>query len=157
MPRFGIGTWEMFGSETFDALQNAVEKEGYVHIDTAQYYRNEDQVGKFVQSSKVPRDELFVTTKTFAKGASARTSIEKSLAAAGLDFWDLVLIHAPDGGKEARLSAWKELSKLVHEGKVKSLGVSNYGEKHIQELLDSKPDVLPVTNQVCVVQQNISD
>lgn len=109
---------------------------------------DEDQVGKFVTSSSIPREKLFVTTKTFSKGASAKNTIESSLKKSGLEYWDLVLIHAPDGGKEARLSAWKALSELVKEGKVKSLGVSNYGEHHIKELLDSQPDVVPVTNQV---------
>lgn len=146
MPRFGIGTWEMFGDEPVTALKHAVEKLGYLHIDTAEYYRN--NVGKFVHSTSVPREKLFVTTKTFAKGPNAKSSIERTTAKENMDYWDLVLIHAPDGGRQARLSAWEGLSELVKAGKIKALGVSNYGEKHIKELLDSKPDVLPVTNQI---------
>lgn len=59
-----------------------------------------------------------------------------------------MLIHAPDGGPKARKETWEALSRLVKEGKVRSLGVSNYGEKHLEELVQSKPDVLPVVNQV---------
>ncbi|CAO1626133.1 unnamed protein product [Sympodiomycopsis kandeliae] len=148
IPRWGIGTWEMRGTETIEALESAVKKLGTRCIDTAQYYRNEAEVGKFVKASKIPREELYVITKTFSKGVSARTSIERSLQASGLDYWDLVLIHAPDGGKKSRLETWKELSELVREGKVKHLGLSNYGQHHIQELIDSKPQVFPVTNQI---------
>lgn len=89
-----------------------------------------------------------MVTKTFNKGPGAYDSILGSLRAAKLDYWDLVLIHAPDGGKKARAETWEALSKLVREGKVKSLGVSNYGEKHIEELMNSGADVLPVVNQV---------
>lgn len=136
----------MTGPSTVTALRSAVESIGYKHIDTAQYYRNESYVGQYARESG-RRDELFITTKTFSKGASAAKSIERSLEAAGLESWDLVLIHAPDGGKKARLEAWEGLSELVPH-KVKRLGVSNYGEHHVKELLDSKPRVLPVCNQV---------
>jgi diketogulonate reductase-like aldo/keto reductase len=96
----------------------------------------------------VPRSELFLTTKTFSKGSSAYDSILRSLSAAQLEYWDLVLIHAPDGGPKARRETWEALSRLVKEGRVKSLGVSNYGEKHLEELVQSRPEVLPVVNQV---------
>lgn len=155
MPRFGIGAWEMT-SDTIPALRSAVESVGYVHIDTAQYYRNESSVGQYARESSVGREKLFITTKTFTKGKGAKESIERSLEKAGLEYWDLVLIHAPDGGKKARAETWEALSGLVEEGKVRRLGVSNYGEKHIKELLDSKPKVLPVVNQVSIARWHMT-
>lgn len=122
---------------------------GYVHLDTAQYYRNEQYVGRFAKSTTaIRRPDLFLTTKSFTKGAAIYDSILASLAKSELDYWDLVLIHAPDGGKDARTAAWHALSKLVSQGRVRSIGVSNYGERHITELLEIQGGVRPVTNQV---------
>ncbi|CAO1629157.1 unnamed protein product [Parajaminaea phylloscopi] len=148
MPRFGLGLWAVRGqSEAVATLKSAINELGYVHVDTAQYYRNEDHLGHFVRSeTTVPRSSLFLTTKTYTKGAGAYESIEGSLATAGLDYWDLVLIHAPDGGRKARLETWEALSRLVRDGKVKNIGVSNYGPKHLDELADA--EIKPVVNQI---------
>ncbi|KIS70398.1 uncharacterized protein UMAG_01567 [Mycosarcoma maydis] len=152
MPRFGIGAWDMRGSECKQALLNAFDKAGYRHVDTARYYRNEADCGEAVRECSVPRSELFYTTKVYLNemggGSKTRLAVEDSLAKAGLDYLDLVLLHAPDGGKKFRLDSWDTLTELVQEGKVRSLGVSNFGPHHIQELIDSKPKVLPVCNQI---------
>jgi hypothetical protein len=81
-------------------------------------------------------------------GAKTRSAVEDSLAKWGLDYLDLVLLHAPDGGKRFRLDSWATLTELVQEGRIRSLGVSNFGAHHIKELLDSNPAVRPVCNQI---------
>ncbi|SAM80150.1 related to 2,5-diketo-D-gluconic acid reductase [Ustilago bromivora] len=152
MPRFGIGAWDMRGSECRTALLNALDKAGYRHVDTARYYRNEEACGQAVRECSVPRSEIFYTTKVYLNemggGSITRNAVEDSLSKSGLDYLDLVLIHAPDGGIKFRLDSWATLTELVQEGKIRSLGVSNFGPQHIRELLDSKPKVLPVVNQV---------
>lgn len=104
-------------------------------------------MGRFANEvSSVPRSELFLTTKTFTKGSGAYDSIQRTLDKAGLAYWDLVLIHAPDGGAKARKETWDALSKLVEQGKAKSIGVSNYGSKHLEELRNER--IKPVVNQI---------
>lgn len=152
MPRFGIGAWDMRGTECKQALLNAFDKAGYRHVDTARYYRNEGECGQAVRESSVPRSELFYTTKIYLNdmggGSKTRSAIEDSLQKSGLDYLDLVLLHAPDGGKKFRLDSWATLTELAQEGKIRSLGVSNFGPHHIEELIESKPKVLPVCNQI---------
>ncbi|CDR88653.1 related to 2,5-diketo-D-gluconic acid reductase [Sporisorium scitamineum] len=152
MPRFGIGAWDMRGAECYQALLNAFDKVGYRHVDTARYYKCEAECGQAVRECSVPRSQLFYTTKVYLNelggGAKTRAAVEDSLATAGLDYLDLVLVHAPDGGTKFRLDSWATLSELVQEGKVRSLGISNFGPHHIEELINSKPKVLPVCNQI---------
>ncbi|PWN45245.1 Aldo/keto reductase [Ceraceosorus guamensis] len=152
MPLFGIGAWAMRGSECHTALSLALDQVGYRHIDTARYYRNEKEVGAAVRGSKVPRKDIFVTTKLFTNdmggGARSRAALDDSLRQSGLDYFDLVLLHAPDGGKEFRLNTWQTLSEMAKEGKAKSLGISNFGEHHVRELMQSEPQVVPVVNQI---------
>ena len=152
MPRFGIGAWDMRGEECRRALLNAFNTVGYRHVDTARYYRCEDACGAAVREANVPRSELFYTTKVYLNelggGAKTRAAVEDSLAVAGLHYLDLVLVHAPDGGKKFRLDSWATLSELVEEGKVRSLGISNFGPHHIEELMETNPKVVPVCNQI---------
>lgn len=152
MPRLGIGAWDMRGSECRTALLNAFNTVGYRHVDTARYYRNESECGAAVRESKVARSELYYTTKVYLNemggGSRTRGAIEDSLTKSGLDYFDLVLLHAPDGGTKFRLDSWATLTELVEEGKIRSLGVSNFGQHHIKELIDSKPKVPPVVNQI---------
>ncbi|SPO23045.1 related to 2,5-diketo-D-gluconic acid reductase [Ustilago trichophora] len=152
MPRFGIGAWDMRGSECRQALLNAFDHAGYRHVDTARYYRNEAECGAAVLQSSVPRSELFYTTKIYLNemggGSITRKAVQDSLTKSGLDYLDLVLLHAPDGGKKFRLDSWATLTEMVEEGKIRSLGVSNFGPKHIDELIESKPKVRPVVNQI---------
>lgn len=152
MPRFGIGAWDMRGDECRKALLNAFDHAGYRHVDTARYYRNETEVGQAIRECSVPRSDIFATTKVYLNemggGSKTRSAIEDSLAKAKLDYFDLVLLHAPDGGRKFRLDSWATLTELVQEGKIRSLGVSNFGPHHIKELIDSKPQVPPVVNQI---------
>lgn len=149
-PLFGIGAWLMSGSSCTEALKHALDVVGYRHIDTARYYRNEKEVGNAIHQSKVPREQIFLTTKVFGgdMGSNSRPAIESSLSNFNLPYIDLVLLHAPDGGKKLRLQTWSTLSEMVKEGKIKSLGVSNFGPHHIKELIESKPIFKPVVNQI---------
>ncbi|CEH17139.1 Aldo/keto reductase family proteins [Ceraceosorus bombacis] len=117
MPLFGIGAWAMRGSECHSALSLALDEVGYRHIDTARYYRNEKEVGAAVRGSRVPRKDIFVTTKLFTNdmggGSRSRAALDDSLRQSGLDYFDLVLLHAPDGGKEFRLNTWQTLSEMI--------------------------------------------
>ncbi|KAM7204736.1 NADP-dependent oxidoreductase domain containing protein [Naviculisporaceae sp. PSN 640] len=137
---------------------------GYRGFDSAQWYYNESEtasaIASFLQLQKnagsdIKRQDIFFTTKLQKNSASAesvRTSINKSLDAVvpQLGYIDLFLLHSPLGGKEARLNSWKTLEEFVlsEEGKIKSIGVSNYGVKHIEELMATNPRVKPAVNQI---------
>ncbi|KAB8360596.1 hypothetical protein FH972_024334 [Carpinus fangiana] len=120
-------------------------KTGYRHVDSAQAYRNEAASAAGMLAANVPRDQLFYTTKVPPKSISyeaAKKCIDESIAlisppeqtGKGLSYIDLYLLHCPYGGKEARLGAWKALVEGVQEGKIRSIGVSNYGVHHLDEL-----------------------
>lgn len=153
-PRFGIGAWLMRGNDATQSLQHAVDQVGYRLIDTAKYYRNEAEVGKAICQSTVPRKDIYAVTKLFTNdmggGSRTKSAYEDSLSKSGLDYWDLVLLHAPDGGKDFRLKTWETLALYVQAGQIKSLGVSNFGEHHIEELVNSPQGkaVKPVVNQI---------
>lgn len=151
-PRFAIGAWDMRGQEAYTALLGSLQNIGYRHIDTAKYYRNEKETGKAIIDSGIPRSEIYATTKLFTGslggGSKTEQAYQDSLDQSGLDYWDLVLLHAPDGGKDFRLKSWDTLSKFVESGKIRSLGVSNFGLHHIDELVKYNPQVKPVVNQI---------
>ncbi|QIW98470.1 hypothetical protein AMS68_003988 [Peltaster fructicola] len=112
-------------------------KVGYRHVDSATVYRNEQPSSAGMLKAGIPRDQLFFTSKVPPKSINykdAKACVEESLKKTGLDYIDLYLLHAPYGGREGRLGAWKALVEAVQEGKVKSIGVSNYGVQHLDEL-----------------------
>ena len=117
-------------SEAGAAVEEAI-KSGYRHVDTAVYYENQSAVAKAVLKNGVPRDQLFFTTKVHPTAISyegAKDQVAKTLQEiGGVKYIDLMLIHAPYGGREKRLGAWKALAEAVQEGKIRSIGVSNYG------------------------------
>jgi diketogulonate reductase-like aldo/keto reductase len=125
-------------------------------VDSAVAYRNEEPSAKGLKKAKLPRSELYFTTKV-PPGQNdyqkAKDHIDNTLKITGLEYVDLYLLHAPFGGKEGRLGAWKALVEGVEAGKIRSIGVSNYGVRHLQELedyikgADGKGGVLSV-NQV---------
>ncbi|KAF9938236.1 hypothetical protein BGZ67_000381 [Mortierella alpina] len=151
IPLLGLGVYLIKpGKATEDAVLWALQA-GYRHIDTAAIYRNEVSVGNAIRRSGIPRDQVFVTTKLFDKDQgyeSALAACELSLEKLGLDYIDLYLIHSPRPGPERRTESWNALQKLVSQGKVKSIGVSNYGVHHLKELLGSNPTIRPVINQI---------
>ncbi|KAF9929989.1 hypothetical protein FBU30_001008 [Linnemannia zychae] len=151
IPLLGLGVYKIEpGKATEDAVLWALQA-GYRHIDTAAGYHNEGSVGNAIRKSGIPRDQIFVTTKLTDKDhgyESALEACELSLERLGLDYIDLYLIHSPRPGPGLRNESWKALQKLVAQGKVKSIGVSNYGVHHLKELLGSNPTIRPVINQI---------
>lgn len=121
-------------------------------------YHNEREVGsairEFLASSsntcKLTREDIHYTSKlaTNSEYEAARRSIKKSVKECGLGYIDLFLLHSPYGGKRARLESWRAVEDAVLEGEVKIGGVSNYGVKHLQELIDAKPRIMPAVNQI---------
>ncbi|KAG6831759.1 hypothetical protein H0H92_007911 [Tricholoma furcatifolium] len=164
VPAVGLGCWmgqPGGGTRVYDMCMKAL-KIGYRHFDTASKYGNEEQVGAAIRASGVPRNEIFLTTKLANDWKNVGESFDDSLKALGLDYVDLYLMHWPqhsvvnEDGSEVVLEhgeepdfifAWKEMEKLLETGKVKSIGVSNFSVKTLEELLPHCT-VVPVTNQV---------
>ncbi|KAL5318637.1 hypothetical protein ACEPPN_013701 [Leptodophora sp. 'Broadleaf-Isolate-01'] len=108
-----------------------------VKVDCAAVYRNEIPAGKALRESGIPREEVFFTSKVYQPALTyegVKAQVDLSLKNSGLGYLDLMLIHAPYGGREGRKAAWKALVESVEEGKVRSIGVSNYGVKHLDEM-----------------------
>lgn len=153
IPRLGFGSYLSPPEVTTNSCQTAL-KVGYRHVDTAQYYANEAQVGQAVQSSGLQRSEVYLTTKILAAGGSVEKSYQKCLESVKkLDprpdgYVDLFLIHSPNAGREAREEMWLALNKLHAEGKAKAIGVSNFGIGHIERLEGLAPVWPPQVNQI---------
>ena len=159
VPSIGLGTYNMSSEEaeltTFHAL-----KHGYRHIDTAAVYRNEDGVAKgvktYLNDSDLKREDIFITTKLWPGGlvkvdrikdyTGTVKSFEKSLMRLNLDYIDLYLIHSPHG-KTKRLEQWRALVDLKEAGKIKYIGVSNWGINHLSELKENDLP-MPDANQI---------
>jgi diketogulonate reductase-like aldo/keto reductase len=158
IPKLGLGTWRIDDGKAAEVVRQAV-KIGYRHIDTAQAYGNERGVGEGLRGSGVPRAELFVTTKVDAgikTYAEAKASIEGSLKALALDIIDLMIIHSPQPWSEFRkgehffegnLEVWQALEEAQTAGKLRAIGVSNFEQADLQNILDHG-SVRPAVNQV---------
>ncbi|KAK5806321.1 hypothetical protein VI817_000579 [Penicillium citrinum] len=110
-------------------------KAGYRHIDSAAIYKNEAGCGNAMRASAIPRDQIFFTSKVIdISYDGAKNQIEQSLSLSKLDYIDLMLLHQPRGGSDNRKGAWRALVEAVEAGKVRSIGVSNYGVHHLDEL-----------------------
>ena len=146
MPLVGLGTWQARGQSARDAVLHALEV-GYRHVDTATAYGNEEQVGRAMAESPVPREEIFVTTKLPpSRAGHERATLEESLEALGLAYVDLWLIHWPPPGG-ARPDVWERFLELQAEGLAREVGVSNYSVAQIDEL-ERETGRLPAVNQV---------
>ena len=159
IPRIGLGTYNMSSNEAEEMSYAAIDY-GYRHIDTAAVYRNEDGVGralkKIFTDTDLDRNDIKITTKLWPGGLvkvdriknreGTIKSLDKSLSNLDLDFVDLYLIHSPHG-KSKRLDQWETLLSQQEQGKVKNIGVSNWGINHIEELYD-KGYPLPSANQI---------
>lgn len=145
MPLLGFGTWEMRGNTAEGAVASALEA-GYRHIDTARMYGNEEQVGRALAASGLPREDVFVTTKMWPdRAGSERASIEESLDALNLEYVDLWLIHWPPGG--ARPDVWQRFLEVQADGLARVVGVSNYSVAQLDEL-QAATGRMPSVNQV---------
>ncbi|MFF9815184.1 aldo/keto reductase [Streptomyces sp. NPDC014006] len=159
IPKLGLGTWFIDDDKAADAVRAAVEI-GYRNIDTAQAYGNERGVGEGVRTAAVPRDELFVSTKLAAEIKDydqALAAVDGSLEKLGLDRIDLMLIHSPQpwddfrGGDyaEGNRAAWRALEEAHQAGKICSIGVSNFQQQDLENLLKGAT-VEPHVNQLLV-------
>src|SRR5256885_4083293 len=141
MPVLGLGMWQAgSGKATRNAVANALQI-GYRLFDTAKLYGNERDLGVAIRESGIPRDEIFVTTKLWNNDhgyESALRAFEKSRRELGLDYVDLYLIHWPVPG--LRHESWKALLKIHDGGLARSVGVSNYTIRHLQELLPARSE-----------------
>lgn len=157
IPKLGLGTWFIEDDQAAPAVRDAVNI-GYRNIDTAQAYGNERGVGEGIRTASVPRAELFVSTKLAAEikdYENAVAAIDGSLQAMGLDYIDLMLIHAPQpwdnfrGGDyaEGNRQAWKALEEAYAHGKLRSIGVSNFLQPDLENILDTCT-VAPQVNQL---------
>lgn len=136
IPLLGFGVYQTPMDVAESVTAHAV-KSGYRHADSAAAYRNEAPTAAGLLSTDLPRSELFFTSKVPPKSINyeaAKAVVDESLKLTGLEYIDLYLLHAPYGGKENRLGAWRALVEAVEEGKVRSIGVSNYGVHHLEEL-----------------------
>ena len=146
MPLLGLGTWQASGNEAYEAVRSALES-GYRQIDTATMYGNEEQVGRALADSGVPRADAFITTKLPPSRAGAeRDTLSASLLALGLEHVDLWLIHWPPTGG-ARPDVWERFLELQRAGLTRAVGVSNYSLDQIDEL-GRATSVLPAVNQI---------
>ena len=149
IPQLGLGTWPLDDEQVAAAVVHAVEA-GYRHIDTAVKYGNERGVGNGIRASGVDRSELFITTKLdgeFQGHDRAVAGLEGSLKRLGLDYVDLLLIHWPLPGRDQYISTWQTFERLQAEGKVRSIGVSNFKPAHLERLM-AETDVVPAVNQI---------
>ncbi|MDM5357364.1 aldo/keto reductase [Peribacillus sp. RS7] len=148
MPQLGFGVFKVKnGKETVESVKKAIQV-GYRAIDTAAIYENEEGVGQAIRESGVPREELFITSKVWNTEQGYETTLQAfddSLNRLGLEYLDLYLIHWP--GKDKYLETWRALEKLYKDGKVKSIGVSNFHVHHLENLL-ANSEVKPVVNQI---------
>ncbi len=161
IPYLGLGTYQSDNDqEVVDAVSYALQI-GYRHIDTASVYGNEEGVGKGVVESGIHRDDLFVVSKVWNTDQGYETTLrafDASLERLNLDYLDLYLIHWPVSGKYK--DTWRALEKLYSEKRIKAIGVSNFMQHHLEDLLTTA-EVVPMVNQMefhpYVVQQDLVD
>lgn len=148
MPWLGLGVYKMSeGQEVIASIEAAI-RNGYRSIDTASLYQNEEGVGQAIKASGISREELFITTKVWNSDQgydSTLKAFDTSMSKLGLDYLDLYLIHWPVKGKYKE--TWKALEQLHKDGRVHSIGVSNFQIHHLEDLLVDT-EVRPVVNQV---------
>lgn len=175
MPKIHLGVYEVSGRQVTDSVTWALQA-GYRAVDSAEVYGNEKESGtailNFLKSeSSVSREDIWFTTKLWNSTSynATRVSINESIKRSGLGYLDLYLLHSPYPGKAKRLECWKAIEDAILEGQIRAGGVSNWSVKHVrltvpsisirpwkvaklysqlQELLDSKPRIVPAVNQI---------
>lgn len=161
MPYFGLGVYQSEdGQEVVNAVKWALEV-GYRHIDTASIYKNEEGVGRGIKESPIERSDIFVVSKVWNADQgfdSTLKAFDDSLRRLDLDYLDLYLIHWPVAGKYK--DTWKALERLYKERRVRSIGVSNFMQHHLEDVME-KAEIIPMVNQMefhpYVVQQDLID
>jgi diketogulonate reductase-like aldo/keto reductase len=150
MPVVGLGVFQSPPEQTATAVESALA-EGYRLIDTAAAYANERQVGEGIRRAGIPRDDVFVETKVWISDYGYNATLhafDKSAGKLGLDHLDLLLLHQPLPSRfDLTLDAYRALEKLLADGKVRAIGVSNFMPEHLQRLL-ANASVVPAVNQI---------
>lgn len=160
MPYFGLGVYlSKDGNEVTNAVKEALNH-GYRHIDTASIYNNESGVGAGIRESDVDRKDVFVVSKVWNGDQgydSTLKAFDDSLNRLGLDYLDLYLIHWP---KEKSKDTWKAMERLYNENRIRAIGVSNFMQHHLEDLL-TEANIVPMVNQMefhpYLVQQDLID
>ena len=164
IPKLGLGTWFISNKDVVQAVKDAA-KIGYRHIDTAQAYRNESGVGDGIRASGVKREDMFVTTKLAAEVKSykrAVSSIDQSLQTMGFDYIDMMIIHSPQPWRrfrgedryfEGNREAWRALEEAYRAGKLRAIGLSNFEQADVENILESC-SVQPMVNQILAHMSN---
>jgi 2,5-diketo-D-gluconate reductase A len=149
IPQLGFGVFKVDPDETERIVSDALEV-GYRHIDTAAIYGNEVGVGRAIEASGIPRDELFITTKLWNSDQGTQSAIdamELSLEKLGLEYVDLYLIHWPRPDLDLYVDSWLTLEQLQADGKTRSIGVSNFHREHLERVL-AAGSVVPAIDQL---------
>jgi len=158
IPTIGLGTWLVKNEDVTEVVLNGL-KVGYRHIDTAESYQNEKGVGEAIRRSGIPRKDIFVTTKLrgeIKNYEEAKKAIQQSLDDLNIEYIDLMIIHCPQPWvnfrndhhyEEGNLAAWKALEEFYYAGKLKAIGVSNFLEIEIENIL-KHGKVKPAVNQI---------
>ncbi len=143
MPAIGLGTFLMKPEDAEEAVYNALTS-GYRLIDTANGYMNERAVGRGIKRSGLPREEVFVETKLWPTVYTRETAVDETLERLGVDYIDLLLLHQPAGDY---ITGYRMMEKAVREGKVRSIGISNFEGAPLEEILkiaEIQPAVIQV-------------
>lgn len=149
IPQLGLGVWQVPQDITARVVSDAI-KAGYRMIDTAEGYHNEEGVGRAIKGAGVPRDELWITSK-LRNGAHERDvalrAFDDTMKALAIDLIDMFLIHWPVPGRDKYVEAWKTLIELRDAGRIRSIGVSNFNEDHLERII-GETGVVPAVNQI---------
>ncbi len=155
IPILGLGTYKSIEQEGVQSIKNALTI-GYRLIDTAAKYENEEEVGKAINESEIDRKEIIVTTKLWRENLGyeeTKKAFGKSLKKLGLDYVDLYLIHWPANAKnyenwqKENADSWRAMEELQADGKIKSIGVSNFWQEHLEALFQTA-NTIPAVNQI---------
>jgi 2,5-diketo-D-gluconate reductase A len=149
IPQVGLGVWQTPAEDTERAVAAALQA-GYRHIDTAAAYRNEAETGRGLVNSGVPREDVFLVTKLWNSDQgfdSTLAAFDASLDRLGVDYLDLYLIHWPVPANNAYVDTFKAFAHLHDQGRVRSIGVSNFEPEHLNVLIDST-GIVPAVNQI---------
>ncbi|RAV14498.1 oxidoreductase [Mycolicibacterium sp. GF69] len=149
IPQVGLGVWQTPPEDTERAAATALDA-GYRHIDTAAAYGNEREVGQALANSGLPRSDMYITTKLWNADQgydSTLAAFDKSMQRLGLDYLDLYLIHWPMPAKGAFVETFKAFAYLREQGRIRSIGVSNFEPEHLRTLVDAT-GIVPAVNQI---------
>ena len=149
IPQVGLGVWQTPAEETERAVSAAL-RTGYRHIDTAAAYRNEAETGRGLADSGIPREDVYLVTKLWNSDQgydSTLAAFDASLDRLGVDYLDLYLIHWPVPANNSYVDTFKAFAHLRDQGRIRSIGVSNFAPEHLTVLIDAT-GIVPAVNQV---------